>query len=387
MVSRELILLLLIGVSFAIPVCPSYPYRDYVDASQYRPPQKPPDTLLQYCSISLDPMCLLTNLLNNTDDKKFFIAESIANGSFANIRQWNEKIAFGKYPPNSSKSSTNIKDAWVSLAYLNPSVYDNGTYLINTTAQPLIRQAFTFVVERRMLSGDCRDDYRICGYSYSITTKNTSQSITATLNARSEYLVDRYVWVTHCSLFGCWQTCDYYRTDSFKDSLSTSDSKKVKYQNFSSKSNYSIVAYYNGLSEILINANNPNVYFQIGNSTFYKTDHLYKTRYEAGPYNILIKEVVPANETYSYGLGIIDRNGSQFRILAPYSKNCFLTASDHFSSKTVSGCAITNLTNNSTGIQIQPKTPKIFDSFLQIAGLGIVFYVLYKIVQKVMPNA
>ena len=250
---RGFFLLLLIGVSFAVPSCPAYPYHDYVSASSYSAPTAPPDTLLHYCDWNLSDICLLSNAFNTTQDKKLFIAESIANDSFDRIWQWNSNLNFGKYPPNFSRSSTNIKDGWVSIAYLNPSVYDNGTYLINESTQPLIRQNFTFVVDTRQLPGDCRDNFRICGYDYSISILNTSSDITAKMNVKSEYLVDRYHWVTHCDMSGCWVTCEYYRTDSFRDHLTVSDKKNTRLTIFNPTSNYSMFAYYNGLSELEIN--------------------------------------------------------------------------------------------------------------------------------------
>lgn len=380
------ILLFLASFSFAVPACPHYTYMDYVTAEYYHPPTMPEDTLLQYCSWRLSEVCIVSNFLNTTEDKKFFIAESIANDSFDKIMEWNQNINFGKYPPNSSKSSKNIKDAWVSIAYLNPSVYDNGTYLITNSSQPLIKHAFTFVVDTRILPGDCDDNFRICGYDYSIGLLNTSSSLTATMNVRSQYLVDRYHLVTHCDLTGCWVTCDYYRTDSFTDSLTVSDSKKINATKFNPTSNYSLVAYYNGLFEILINANDSNLLFNVGNSSFYKTNYLYKIRNESGPYNILVKEVIPTNKISTYGLSILEKNDSLFKILAPYSENCSLKISDHFYSKIISGCTIPNTTDTFTKPETNIAQPEFFNSLLDIALLGIAGYVVYLIVKKVAPN-
>lgn len=373
------------GISFAVPACPYLPYKDYVQATQYQSPQKPSDTLLQYCSWNLNPICILTNVFNTTEDKKQFIAESIANGSFDNILDWNQKIPFGKWF-NSTKSSRNIKDAWISLAYFSPSVYDNGTYVLNSTSKIYTKQNFTFVVDTRQLPGDCNDNFRICGYDYSISTKKISSNITTTLGVKSQYLVDRYHLVTHCDLSGCWVTCDYYRTDSFKDSLTITDSKKVKYENLSIGSNYSLTDYFNGLAEFLVNANNSNVHFQVGNSTFDKTSYTYGTRYELDPYNVIIKEIVPLNKTSEYGLSILERNNSSFKILAPYDANCSLAIFGDFDSRTISGCNISNIGNTNSFEKVDVKQPAFFDSLFYVAGLGIAFYILYQIGKKVMPS-
>ncbi|MBI5222825.1 hypothetical protein HY990_00220 [Candidatus Micrarchaeota archaeon] len=383
---KELLLLLLCGIAFAVPACPYYQNKDYVEASKYVQPSKPADTILQYCNFNFDPICILANAFNTTEDKKLFIAEAIGNNSYENIFQWNQKIPFGKWF-NVTKNSKNIKDAWVSLAYFSPSVYDNGTYLLNSTSKIFTKENFTFVVDTRKLGGDCNDNFRICGYDYSVSTKNISSNLTAILSVKSEYLVDRYHLVTHCDLTGCWVTCDYYRTDSFKDSISVSDSKKIKYENFTVKSNYSVVDYYNGLAEVLINANNSNVYFQIGNSTFDKTNYTYRIRYELEPYNVLVKELIPVNKTSEYGLSILERNNFAFRILAPYSPNCSLTIQGHFNSKTISGCNLSNLGNSTNFEKVEIKQPAFFDSLLSLTELGIIFYILYQIGKNVMPHA
>ncbi len=381
---KELLLLFLIGISFAVPACPNYPYHDFVQASGYHSPQKPADTLLQFCSFNFNQICILTNVLNTTEDKKQFVAEAIANDSFDSILQWNQKITFGKWF-NSTKNSANIKDAWISLAYFSPSVFDNGTYLLNGTSKIFTKENFTFVVNEIKLGTDCKDVYRICGYNYAVSTKDTASSISANLNVNSEYLVDRYVLTKHCSKFGCSYTCDYFRTDSFKDSVSVSDSKKIQYGNFTANSNYSVLASYNGLAEVLIKTNNSNVHFQIGNSTFDKQDYVYGIRYEIEPYDVLVKEVIPVNKTSSYGLSILESNNSIYRILAPYSDNCSLTIYGDFESKTISGCQpVQNSTDPFQKIPV--KTPEFFDSIFYLELSGLAFYFTYKIGKKVMKN-
>ncbi len=383
---KAVFFLFLIGLSVAVPSCPSYPYHDYTVATAYSAPSKPADTILHYCDWNFGEICLLSNAFNTTEDKKLFIAESITNDSFDQIWQWNNAIRFGKYPPNASKSSANIKDAWISIAYLDPSVYDNGTYLVNASSQPLIRQSFSFVVDTRMLPGDCNDKFRICGYDYSISVQNTSSAMTAYLTVRSEYLVDRYTLIRHCSRHSCSVSCDYYITASFKDSLTVSDSKNIKYVPFNPTSNYAILAYYNNLTEIRIKANDSNVFFRIGNSSFYETKYLYTIRDE-GPYNILVKEIVPANKTSAYGLSVLEQNGSNFTILAPYSANCSFTIADHFSSKTIFGCNNSNLSNSPKIPKVEPIQPGFFDSLFDAALFAIVVYVIYLTVKRVMPVA
>jgi hypothetical protein len=104
-------LLLFISVAFAAPACPSYPYRDYVDANAYQSPVKPADNLISSCNLNLNPICLFSNLLNTTEDKRLFISEDLAKNSFQNISNWNSNLSFGKWF-NNTKSSANIKDVY-----------------------------------------------------------------------------------------------------------------------------------------------------------------------------------------------------------------------------------------------------------------------------------
>ena len=147
-----------------------------------------------------------------------------------------------------------------------------------------------------------------------------------------------------------------------------------------------MLAHYNGLAELSINANDSSVFFQMGNSSFYKADYVYRIRNEAGPYNILVKEVIPENKISAYGLSVLDSNGSKFRILAPYSPVCSLEVADHFNSNITRGCIFPNSPTPSIK-KIEVPKPSFFDYFLDAALLGLVVYVLYLIAKKVIPGA
>ncbi len=381
---KELLLLLLCSIAVAAPACPYYLHKDYVDTSNYHQPQQPADTILQYCNFNFNSICILANAFNTTEDKKLFVVEAIGNNSYENIFQWNQKIAFGKWF-NVTKSSINIKDAWVNLAYFSPSVYDNGTYILNSMSQIFTKQNFTFVVDQRLIPEDCKDIYRICGYDYSVNIHKNNSNINATLNVQSEYLVVRYHIVSHCEGKVCYVSCDYYKTDDNKDSVSVSDSKKIQYENFTPSSNYFVNDTFNGLGQIVVNATDPNLHFQIGNSSFDKIAYTYKIRYEIEPYNVLLKEIVPLNRTTTYGLSILDQNNTAFVLLAPYSENCSLTIYGNFESKIISGCQ--PVQNNTDQFQKIPvKIPEFFSSIFYLALTGLGFYFLYKIGKKVMKN-
>ncbi|MGV8085472.1 MAG: hypothetical protein ACP5N9_04450 [Candidatus Bilamarchaeum sp.] len=378
--------ILLIGVESASPTCPSYPYHDYVDASVYHSPEKPSDNLLSSCNLNPNPICLFSNLLNTTEDKQLFIAEDLAKNSFQNISNWNSNISFGKWF-NNTKSSVNIKDVWVSIVYIDPSVYDNGTYILNATSKLIVKSNFTFVVDKKKLGGDCKDNYRICGYDYSIDTTNLSTSINSTLLINSEYLVDRYEWVTHCDITGCWVTCDYYATDTFKDSLKTSDSKNISYENLTLNSNYSILKSYNGLAEVNLSINNSNLELIFGNSSYHKSNYTYRTRIELEPYDVLVKEVVHSNINEIYGASILDKNATYSHLLFPQAANCSLTVFGYFTQLSISNCTYPNETSFVVLNKIESTTPDFIQKIENLPFLVLAIYIPIQIAKKVISNA
>lgn len=359
---KALILLFFLSISFAIPSCPYYPYNDHSFWNSYSSPSKPSDTLLSYCDWSLDPTCLFTALIDNNEEKKLFIAESIAANSFENIDSWNRNLDFGSYAPDnaSTGNSYTIKDAWIDIISIDPSVYEEDNLLVNKTGDVLTKHGFSFVVQNKRRSRDCRVEYSVCGYDYSLDTYidgakinsgnsqqasfefsgSSESTITSTLSVNSEYLVDHYHKVMHCvrTMFGshCWWSCDYYETEEVRDSLTLTDSKDVYYDNETNNVNYILDDVRNGLADFWLNieGNDSNVNLQIGNANFDKTNYFYKIRYENEPYNTLTKEIVPLNETETYAFSILESKGNgnnlTIHLIAPYSEDCELTVNSHF---------------------------------------------------------
>lgn len=377
---------LIITIAFATHSCPQYPYTDFIKAESYINPEKPVDNLLQYCSQTGIEFCTVTNILSNGSDAKNLSAEFIANNSFDNIRNWNNKIDFGKYPPTNSISSTNFKNAWVTIVYLDPSIYDNGTYIINENTKPLIRYNFTFVVDERPIGTDCKDDFYVCGYDYSVSATYQNNRIIANLKAHGEYLVDRYELTRHCNKYGCSYTCDFWKTERHIDNVSISDFKNITYEIFAPTSNYFVTANFNDLSEINLTINDSNIHFEIGNSSFDKISYKYKTRYEEEPYDILVKELVPIKQASSYGLSILDKTNSSYYVLTTYADNCSLTIYGHFSERIISGCNISS--DMPPQIQkVEAKTPEFFYYLGSFASFGIGLHFLLQAGKKVNFNA
>jgi len=322
--------ILLSALVAAAPSCPNYPYQDFVWASAYSPPVRPPDSLLDDCQnlgLSNPQLCgVVSDSRFTTDQKKQLILDDFVKNNgfppFAESDFWNSGIQFTKYPPDGviPTSSSYIKDAWVKIVSLSPAVIDatkNKTY-VNDTGKLRMAYAFTFVVPKETFAGDCRTDYAICGYNYSLEAFDNGQNLdnqnqpianfevpekyhdarndfSAVLSVNSEYLIHHYHLVTHCSGSGknrvCVTTCDYSSTDDRRDSLRATDSKTAHYYGFIAFQNAFVDSFKNGLVDgwlfVVSNEDFNNIKFSVGNSFLKLQSRQYQLRYDLPPYNSL----------------------------------------------------------------------------------------------------
>jgi hypothetical protein len=117
------LLFLLLLPALAIPTCPAYPYHDFTWASNYAPPVRPADSLIDNChNLDLVDETICDHLGNLTDDqKKVLITDNlIRNNGFPDFNEsksWNYVLQFTKYAPDNTTivNSNNIKGAWVRI--------------------------------------------------------------------------------------------------------------------------------------------------------------------------------------------------------------------------------------------------------------------------------
>ncbi len=265
----------------------------------------------------------------------------INNGfpEYDTANNWNDKIAFTKYrPDNTSVHGTeSIRDAWVKLISINPSVLDNssGQLWIDDQGEVYTQFGFSFVVPKEMFPGDCNTVYEVCGYDYSMGNYlngqllsnskksnfsasggyNSSQLFTAKLRVNSQYLIHHYQLIEHCDEFGCWYSCDYYKTDDKQSTLEIQDAKQT-YQ-------YGFIDFPNGMIDentsdyvvgwlfVASNEDYNNIRFVIGNSELKLQSRQYQFKVENAPYNSLAVETsVKPYKFYTRNIGILEnQNG------------------------------------------------------------------------------
>lgn|GEM_PF-2020841 len=369
-------LLLIFGLVFSTnpPACPNYPYRDFTWASDYSSPVRPTDTLLGNCrNIRLNDtsLCSIVNSSNLTiAQKKQFLLDGLMKSNdfppFSEANAWNANISFTKYAPDGTQmhNGTYIKDAWVRITSLFPSVLEESekqTY-VNATGTLSMAKGFTFVVPREQFGGDCRTDYAVCGYNYALSayanweqlaqnqstasyvlqnlTHGASADFTAHLSINSQYFIHHYHLVRHCYGRGrnifCITTCDYASTEDRRDSLEVSDAKAAYIHNFTAYADVFVDSYRQNLSDawlrITSSVNYSNALFKIGNSSLKLQARQYKLGYDLPPYNALVPVSIPIpSRLQAKGASILSNDGSKIHFLAPTTNlNCTLEINSHF---------------------------------------------------------
>lgn len=406
LLARLVILLFILPLTYSTS-CSSFPHQDYTWASSYKSPEKPKDTLVGYCGSLVDSaICNQQNISKN--EKKHLILDLLTNSyespDFYFVNLWNSNISFTKYSPDSYSNSGAVRNAWVKITYLTPSVKKDNKTLINNTGKIHSEFAFSFVPTGGRRGSDCKTTYSICGYNYNLdifhngvkinngnnknafyslqnVTHYSPQNFESVLTVSSQYLAHRYNWVKHCSKWSCWYTCDYYQTDNIKDDLKISNSKIAYYYSFNSSVRSIVDNYKNELLDnwffVSLNGDFSNWKMVACNSSVYSKGIQYHLNYSYSPYNVLEIDVSEnRNKTESYGLSILEKqynstfNKSNFllHVLFPCSPDsCSITANSHFTNQHYSNTCKQNNHNPIINISITNKS----NSSLII---GIYFY-------------
>lgn len=375
---RKIVLLFLV---FSIAY--SYQYNDYIWESYYKSPAVVEDNLILNCLNLVDES--ICDSINNhslsVNEKKQLILDGLnPNAFYPNygfIETYNSNIGITKYAPESAQvyNSGSIKDAWVKILYLNPSVELENKTLLDQSGKIYSGYSFNFVVPDKKALGDCKTLYVPKGYDYSldiylngnkINDKNTkdaeyslnlgNNTFQAKLSIQSEYDIDHYHLVTYCSKYGCVTVCTFYKTEKVIDTMTINDYKTAYLYNFTHETESIVDKNYSNLIDFWFSFNvsddYSNIKFESSNATIFKKGVDYKLKYEHEPYNIITYEAIKKEDkTQSYAVSLLSENTtknnstiySKIHVLAPYSGKCSLEIVSHFEKYIYDDfCTITN---------------------------------------------
>ena len=318
--------------------------------------------------------------------KQFIVDDLIRNNGFPPFSEadaWNDGIQFTKYAPDGvqPRSSTYIKDAWVKIASISPVVLDKSEneLFVNDSGKLRLAKSFSFVVPNESFSSDCRTDYAICGYDYSLRAfdngaylNNQNQLIaffsvpvrspmarndfSAVLSVNSEYLIQHYAWVWH-RVGRIWiRTCDYNMTEDRRDSLTVSDSKTAFYYGFAASQSVFVDSFSNGLIDawLLVNSSEDfnQIRFSVDDSFLVLRSKQYQFAFDSAPYNALTPAFVSnSNRVQSKDLSIVSLENEvapgneSFKIhfIVPADElNCVVEINSHFGSQVAENACFFN---------------------------------------------
>ena len=368
--NRIVFVLMIASIAYA------YQYHDFKWESEYRSPQLVSDNLIANCyNLKIDKAICDTIGKNNLseDQKKNLILNGLnPDASYPDynfIASWNGNITFTKFPPNNTISHNQgaIKDAWVKLLYLNPSVEIDNQTMLNKSGKIYSEFAFSFVVPYRTFPQDCKTIYDVKGYDYSLNTyangnktnlgnekkaefelAKTNNTFETRLDVESQYLIQHYRWFQRCSKTKrggtvCYSVCELAFTDNNLDRLSISDTKIAYQYNFTNTVRYLVGDENNGLLDYWLEYNVSDdfasVDFRSANSSLHSEGVTYNLKAEHAPYNIISYSAErKENNSKVTGVSLLEKNqtvnnsvfSNKINLLVPSSNSCTFKIKSHF---------------------------------------------------------
>lgn len=331
---------------------------------------------------------------------------TIPNHDF--VKDYNDAVVVDNAPQGYAKYSKGvIKDAWVALLSISPSIYfQNNTFVPENVE---IRSEYDYGIQipedyynsNKIDGAVCKRLYSLESQNYFLnvlvngdikgSTKTFSCTITEdsliqpVLGITAITREEEYVWDSYCCDWEegdcvkyCY-SCDYDDTDFITDTLVISDELQTTLYKNNPNISFTIIESYNGANKGILNPGNTiNLWLSFNNSFLSQNNFEYSARFIKKPFYLLQIEAEQA-ETTKYQN--IIRNGNTIYIKD--ASNCGLIYSDFFTTET-KACKI-NLQNNSSPIE-----PAEFDSdwslLLKVVIFVLALYLIYIILRKFWPQ-
>ena len=247
-----------------------------------------------------------------------------------------------------------IKDAWVSLFSLMPSVIYNNTLFATENIQVLTGYNYKIVLPTNYASsgypstdgGDCRRDYQltsnssenkvfintICQGSGRVVNATLSEdsTVSAIFNVKADYSIQHYNWNEYCCRYRngectryC-QSCDLSNIENKRDELTLTDALSVKLYKNALKAEVIPIDSYGSTNKLRINYSD-SMELDFNSSYFYFYKYLFSINYSKEPYYIF---TLKAEDHHTEKINNLIRNDHDLTI--KNSKDCKVRAFDLF---------------------------------------------------------
>lgn len=330
-------------------------------------------------------LCIQIQQLNMTEQDKqmlytlaFYNDRTVPNHDF--IALWNQQLNFTTAPDGvSTQDKGVIKNAWLKIISVMPSVLENDTLYCDTTGKLQSAYNYNITLPDGTINGDCQTTYELSkdrttfdssvnGNKFGsdkLSTFSINETSDANFLAQLNIIIDtkinhyknnRYCckYSNHQCVKYCYR-CEYYSNEIHTDSLTINDSVGAKVYDTDFKGNVEITDSNDASSRgkaITINSTRFTLNFQ--NSSYEKSNYIYDFNYSFQPYNILTLVAQPFAQETKNNIFINDKNESGFLFIVKNSQNCSLTIANHFSSSEIS------CDSNISNINLSVSTDKFY---------------------------
>ena len=324
-----------------------------------------------------DCSAIIESSLNQTEKDYFIRALMNTNPSepdYSLIEDWDNGIKFNLTNPNNAVTGETeyIKNAWLSIISISPSIISEGKTYTNNTGKITARYNYSIQIPDGTLDGDCRTNIYLNSLSENIgiylnESKISSSShveftgsgelkaildIDLSFNAE-HYKTERYCCCTGKSgCCGYCEECNYANTEEITSHLTLSDSRNTYAFPEEKPPEIRLINTYRGTNRFYLNTSEPFT-LRIGNSSLSFSKYYYSIEQSGSPYEILYLQAHRFNTTYSEKI-IYEKKGDEYTIYSPSKEPCSLTIKGHFQN-TEYPCDL-----NSTEEPINITTDKFF---------------------------
>ena len=282
--------------------------------------------------------------------------------NFTFTERWNANISFSDAPKGVPvANSAYIRDGWLRIISVTPSVEENGRLLVPSEGRVLSAYGYWVEVPSGTAGGDCKTDYSLSSNSADLDIyansalighgKVTAFKVAEDTVFSSNLKIDAAITVNHYqNVKYCCDTSNGYcvkyctecwpkNTETLTDSLQLKDQLNTAlYNPITSRSLSAISRYYNTTAGRLSFSNFTGVKLSFENSSYEKQLYTYQLVTSFAPYNVLSYKATPAKYSRTKNLFAEEQNSS-VTFVVKNAAGCQLALNNHFGQE-VEACSL-----------------------------------------------
>ncbi len=294
------------------------------------------------------------NSIQNTNltqtDKDLLISDIFnknkTSPDFDFIYSWNTNLNIINSPDDKTYSLGTIKNAWVKIIALMPSIIENNILYSTNTGKLQTEYNYQYVLPSGKESGDCKTSYSLSSNtanlnvylnnnlignqkisSFNIFGDYDNLIFRSELNIQVKYKVKhyKYEWVDG------YKKCLFYSSEYRADNLKLDDTFNSKLYKNQINSTFKVINNYDNITRGVLTADNfTNLALSFNNSNYRYSRYVYSLNY-ALPYYVLTLKAERV-ENVNFNNIHIDKENNNFYFAVKDASNCQIKLSDHFNS-------------------------------------------------------